>query len=141
MVSADLLFSIANPLVLPGWLLLLAAPRWKWSLPIVRGLLVPLLAVGYSALILARFGSVEGGFDSLAAVQLLFADPHMVVAGWVHYLAFDLFTGAWIVQDALVRQVPAWLRVAVLPLTFLFGPIGLLIYLAGRTAYRPRVAS
>ncbi len=117
------------------------AHRWKWTLPIVRGVLVPLLAVGYTALILARVGEVEGGFSSLAAVQLLFADPHMVVAGWVHYLAFDLFVGSWIVQDAVARTVPSWLRIGVLPLTFLFGPVGLLVYLAGRLAYGGKLAA
>ncbi len=135
MLTPDTLFALANPLVLPGWLLLLVAPRWKWSVSLVRGLLVPLLAVGYCAVILARFGAVEGGFGSIAQVQLLFADPYMLVAGWVHYLAFDLFIGSWIVEDAVVRQVPAWLRISVLPFTFMFGPIGLLLYLAGRTAF------
>lgn len=135
MPTAAALFAIANPLVLPGWLLLIAAPRWKWSLRAVRVLLVPLLSVGYAAVILARFGAAEGGFGSLAAVQQLFADPYLLLAGWVHYLAFDLFVGSWIVEDALARRVPAWLRIGVLPFTFMFGPMGLLVYLAGRTAY------
>ena len=141
MPTADAIFAFANPLVLPGWLLLIVAPRWKWSILTVRGLLVPLLAVGYSALILARFGATEGGFGSLAQVQLLFADPYTLVAGWVHYLAFDLFIGSWIVEDALSRRVPAWLRIGVLPFTFMFGPMGLLLYLAGRVAYPATAAT
>ena len=141
MPTADSLFALANPLVLPGWLLLVVAPRWKWTMIAVRGLLVPLLAVGYSALILARFGASEGGFGSLAQVQLLFADPYTLVAGWVHYLAFDLFIGSWIVEDALSRTVPAWLRIGVLPFTFMFGPMGLLLYLAGRMAFPAKPAA
>jgi hypothetical protein len=140
MPSAEALFSVANPLVIPGWLLLMFAPRWRWTLPAVRSLIVPLLAIGYSALIVARFGSNDGGFGSLAQVQLLFADPYVLVAGWVHYLAFDLFIGSWIVEDALPRNVPAWLRIGVLPFTFMFGPMGLLFYLAGRTAFRPHAS-
>ena len=136
MPSAETLFSVANPMVIPGWLLLIIAPRWRWTLPAVRVLIVPLLAIGYSALIFARFSSNEGGFGTLAEVQLLFADPYLLVAGWVHYLAFDLFIGSWIVEDALARQVPARLRIVVLPFTFMFGPMGLLFYLAGRTAFR-----
>ena len=141
MPTADALFALANPLVLPGWLMLMLAPRWRWTLPVVRGLLVPLLAIGYSALILARFGVTEGGFGSLAQVQLLFADPYTLVAGWVHYLAFDLFIGSWIIEDALRRRAPAWLRIGVLPFTFMFGPMGLLLYLTGRTAYREAVTT
>ena len=136
MPSADTLFSVANPLVIPGWLLLMFVPRWRWTLPAVRWVIVPLLAIGYTALILARFGSNEGGFGSLAEVQLLFADPYTLVAGWVHYLAFDLFIGSWIAEDAVASNVPAWLRIGVLPLTFMFGPIGLLLYLAGRIPFR-----
>lgn len=135
MPSADTLFQLANPLVLPGWALLIFAPRWKHTLPIVRGFLVPLLALGYAALLIARFGATEGGFSSLAAVQTLFADPYTLVAGWVHYLAFDLFVGSWIVQDAGIRRVPAWLRIGVLPFTFMFGPVGLGLYLAGRVGF------
>jgi hypothetical protein len=134
-MTADQLFQLANPVVLPGWLLLIFAPRWRGSIPTVRILIVPLLAVAYAALILARFGATEGGFGSLAEVQLLFADPYTLVAGWIHYLAFDLFIGAWIVEDALSRGVPAWLRIGVLPFTFMFGPMGLLLYLAGRMAF------
>jgi hypothetical protein len=84
-------------------------------------------------LIIARFGSSDGGFGSLALVQKLFADPYALLAGWVHYLAFDLFIGSWIVEDALARRAPVWLRVGVLPFTFMFGPMGLLFYLAGRS--------
>ena len=141
MPSADTLFASANPLVIPGWLLLAVAPRWRWTFPAVRGLIVPLLAIGYAALILARFGSNEGGFGSLAQVQLLFADPYTLLAGWIHYLAFDLFIGSWIVEDALARAVPAWLRIGVLPFTFMFGPMGLLLYLAGRMAFRPQATA
>ena len=135
MPAAELLFRMASPIPLIGWLLLVFLPRWSWTRRVVRGGLVPLLAIGYAAIILARFGTSDGGFGSLAEVQRLFADPYMLVAGWIHYLAFDLFIGSWIVADALERSAPAWLRIVPLPLTFMFGPAGLLLYLAGRTAY------
>jgi hypothetical protein len=141
MPSADQLFQLANPVVLPGWLLLVTLPRWSWSIRVVRALLVPLLAVGYAAIMLATFGTTDGGFGSLSQVQQLFANPYLLVAGWIHYLAFDLFIGSWIVEDALAREVPAWVRIGVLPFTFLFGPVGLLLYLAariGRGAVVPR---
>ena len=132
MPSADSLFAIANPLPLPAWLLLLLLPRWKYTLPIVRLLLVPLLAVAYAALVITTFGGAEGDFNSLAGVQLLFSNPYTLLAGWIHYLAFDIFVGAWIVEDALARQVPWWARAVPLPLTLMFGPAGLLLYLGLR---------
>ena len=130
--SADALFALVNPVPLPFWLPSIVAPRWRFTLPIVRLLIVPLLAVAYTVIIAARFGGSDGGFNSLAGVQRLFADPHTLLAGWIHYLAFDLFVGAWIVEDALARRVPAWARIVPLPLTLMFGPGGLLLYLALR---------
>lgn len=132
MPSADTLFAIANPLPLPVWLLLVFVPRWKYTLPIVRLVLVPLLAIAYAALVLTKFGGAEGDFNSLAGVQLLFSNPYTLLAGWIHYLAFDIFVGAWIVEDALAREVPWWARVVPLPLTLMFGPAGLLLYLVLR---------
>ncbi len=130
--SADALFAVVNPIPLPAWLLLLVAPRWRFTLPLVRLLIVPMLAIAYITLIAARFGASSGDFSSLAGVQRLFADPHTLLAGWVHYLAFDLFVGAWIVEDALARRVPFWARIVPLPLTLMFGPAGLLLYLVLR---------
>lgn len=132
MPSADALFAIANPLPLPAWLLLLFAPRWRFTLPVVRLVAVPLLAIAYSLLVVTTLGASEGDFNSLAGVQRLFANPYTLLAGWIHYLAFDLFIGAWIVEDALARQVPAWARMLPLPLTLMFGPAGLLLHLVLR---------
>lgn len=132
MPSADQLFAIASPVPMPGWLLLVFLPRWRFTLPAVRLLIVPLLAIAYGALIVMHFGQGGGDFNSLAGVQKLFADPYALTAGWIHYLAFDLFVGAWIVEDALARRVPAWARIVPLPLTLMFGPAGLLLYFALR---------
>ena len=130
--AADTLFAQLNPVPLPGWLLLAILPRWRFTMPIVRFLIAPLLAVAYAILIAARFSATGGNFNSLAGVQSLFADPHVLLAGWIHYLAFDLFVGSWIVEDALGRGVPAWARIIPLPLTLMFGPVGLLLYLGLR---------
>jgi hypothetical protein len=134
-MSAEALFSLINPSTFPAWALLLFAPRWKWTLPFVRFVVIPALAVVYMGILLAKWGEGEGDFMSLAGVMAWF-----VVAGWAHYLAFDLIVGAWIVEDALKRGAPAWLRIAPLPLTLMFGPAGLLLYLAGRSVVPARGA-
>jgi hypothetical protein len=60
----------------------------------------------------------------------------------VHYLAFDLFVGGWQVRDAAQRGVPHLALVPALALTFLFGPVGLLVYFGGRAAFgRPAASS
>jgi len=129
MPSLEAVFSMASAAVLPGWLLLVLAPRWRWTARLVSAVLIPgLLAVLYAAIIAARWGGAEGGFSSLADVQKLFADPWILLAGWIHYLVFDLFIGAWEVRDAGRLGIPHLLVAPCLVLTFLFGPVGLLLY-------------
>jgi hypothetical protein len=91
-----------------------------------------LLAVVYVVLLAATLPGAEGGFSSLAGVSALFDDPWALLAGWTHYLAFDLFIGGWEVRDARQRGVRHLFVVPALVLTFLVGPAGLLLYLAIR---------
>jgi hypothetical protein len=133
-MTADSLFRLANSMALAGWLLLaitgFSARASRMISSLITGLLVPALLCGlYTVLIAKHWGGHRGGFNSLSNVMLLFTDRWLVLAGWVHYLAFDLFIGSWQVRDARRNGVPF---IAVLPclvLTFLFGPIGLLLYL------------
>jgi ABA DEFICIENT 4-like len=137
MLDAETIFRVANLLVLPGWLSLIAAPRWRWGARVIGPVAIPaVLALGYVALVAARFGRGGGGFGSLAGVATLFADPYVLLAGWIHYLAFDLFVASWEVRDAQRLSIPHWVVVPCLALTFLLGPAGLLTYLAVRSAAR-----
>jgi len=137
-MTAETLFQILNPSTLPGWALLVFAPRWRGTLPIIRFGIIPVLALVYVAILVTTWGEGQGDFQSLAGVMALFDAPYGVVAGWVHFLAFDLFVGAWIVEDALKRGLPAWARVVPLPLTFMFGPAGLGLYLLCRALLTSR---
>ena len=139
MLTPDFLFSVANPVALLGWALLVLAPRWRGTRAVVlSGALPLLLAAGYATLIATHYlgpHGPEGGFGSLAAVAALFRDPWALLAGWVHYLCFDLWTGAWELRDAQRRGVPHGLLVPGLVVTFLFGPVGLLLYFGVRQRY------
>ncbi len=128
-MQPDALFQIVNPMVLPGWVLLLLAPRWRWTQPITAVLLPLGLACVYLVtLVTALSGGGEGNFNSLSGVAALFRNPMALLAGWIHYLAFDLFIGSWEVRDAGRRGLSHWLVAPCLVLTFLFGPVGLLLY-------------
>jgi uncharacterized membrane protein (GlpM family) len=132
-MKAEQIFSIVNIVAILGWLLIAILPRWKYTRHIVLSGAVPLLlSVAYLVLIVLFFGKAEGGFDSLANVMKLFTNEWAVLAGWIHYLAFDLFIGAWEVRDAERRGVSHLLVIPCLVLTFLLGPIGLLAYSALR---------
>jgi hypothetical protein len=136
----ETLFATANLLAISGWLALLAAPRWRPANWWVAGLGAPaLLAVGYAALLAIHAPGAAGGFGSLASVAALFETPGVLLAGWVHDLAFDLFLGAWMCRRGAADGLNPWLVRLCLPPTFLAGPIGLLLFLALRAATRRAV--
>lgn len=130
----EMLFKSANYAVLPFWLLLIVAPRWRWTQRLVHGPVVLLLLTPIYAYMLFGYGSVpeDMTFLSLYGVMIGFSVPHIVVAGWIHYLIFDLFVGAWESRDAVRRGVPQWLVIPCLLGTLMFGPIGLLLYIVAR---------
>ena len=133
-MSAESLFGYATNFVLIGWLLLLIVPTWKYTRAIVQTGIIPiLLSALYLYLILRYWGSAEGGFDSLAEVMKLFDNPYAALAGWVHFLAFDLWIGTWEAGDAAKNGIHRLIMVPCLLLTFMFGPIGLLLYIVIRT--------
>jgi hypothetical protein len=139
-MTPDSLFDLATRAALPGWLLLVFLPRWRWSARLVCSVLIPaLLGSVYLVLIVRSFGSGEGGFGSLAEVRALFENPWALLAGWIHYLAFDLFIGAWEVRDAQRVGLHHLLVVPCLGLTLMFGPVGLLLYFVLRGVVRKRI--
>jgi Domain of unknown function (DUF4281) len=128
-VTPDQLFQLANPLALLGWMVLLAAPFAPRAAQAISAAAIPLLlALAYTGLVLAFWWEAPGGFGSLPEVQALFTHPQIALAGWVHYLAFDLFLGAWEVRTARAEGIPHWAVIPCLILTFLFGPAGLLAF-------------
>jgi hypothetical protein len=128
-MDVELIFRIGNAVALAGWLILLASPFAPKLAQAVSGLAIPLLlAVAYSSLIMAFWSTGQGGFDSLEHVAQLFRSPELLLAGWIHYLAFDLFVGAWIVGKARENGIAFWAVIPCLFLTFLFGPAGFLLF-------------
>jgi len=128
------LFAICNFGILPAWLLLAVAPSWRGTQWIVHAAVLPvLLALVYGFALFSAPAAPDGaGFGSLAGVMLLFTVPEAVLAGWVHYLVFDLFVGAWEVRDARRRGIPHLWVLPCLVLTLMLGPLGLLLYLVLR---------
>jgi len=134
-MTPDKLFSICNPVALIGWLILVFAGRMKWAASLVTGAIIPLLfGILYATLIVAHWGESAGGFSTLEGVAALFSNHWLLLAGWIHYLAFDLFIGSWQVRDSAKNGISHWLVIPCLALTFLFGPIGLLLYFLVRLA-------
>lgn len=130
-MTADVVFQVTNGLALCGWLVLVFAVVRKndWLRDHLAGFWWPIaLGLLYAAIVVSTFGQADGGFDSLAHVKRLFASDWALLAGWIHYLAFDLFIGAWIARDAATKGLSRWWLLPIWPATFLFGPIGLLAF-------------
>ena len=138
----DTIFSLVNGWALLAWLLLWFGPRKPLALSAVMYLGVGLLCLIYTVLIV---GLVSGGIDgggpagsttpnlfTLAGVMALFDAPGGAVVGWTHYLAFDLFTGLWIARDADAKGFNRIVQFPFLFLTFMVGPVGLLLWLIVR---------
>jgi hypothetical protein len=140
-MSAETMFRVANTIALMGWIALIFAGRVRWIAGLLTSVLIPgLLAVAYTALILTHFGRHGGSFNTLEGVATLFADRYLLLAGWIHYLAFDLFVGSWQVRDAAANRISHLIVIPFLVLTFLFGPAGMLGYLALRWGVRRKLS-
>lgn len=144
-MTPETLFKMCNTAALLGWILLAALPRHRLVPKLLTGVLLPLVlacvyAVVLGLLLSGRLGEGGGGFGSLAEVAQLFSNRWALLAGWVHYLAFDLFIGSWAVRDSQESGVPRLVMLPVLFATFMLGPVGLLLYFAARGAFARRLA-
>ena len=138
------LFGLANTVPLLGWLALLLAPLRRPLLIGAARAVAAALALAYLVLLASRLASAPEGFDparfsTLDGLARSFSNPAVMLVGWVHYLAFDLWTGAWEAEEAHRRGVPHGLLVPCLLLTFLVGPVGLVLFLLVRLAYKRRL--
>lgn len=141
-MTAETLFSLSGNLAMIGWAALALSPRrWGWLLA-TTGLVIPgVLSLLYGALMLTHFSSVEGGgYGSLGEVSALLSNDYTLLAGWVHYLAFDLAVGTWIAQRADRAGISRVIQLPLLFMTLMFGPLGFVIFVMlerGWMVFRP----
>jgi hypothetical protein len=137
-MSWEQLFGMANLAAIAGWGALLVLPRSRLVVGVLRFGLIGALSLLYAGLAMAYFAAAGGGFGSIAAVRTLFASDPVLVAGWVHYLAFDLFVGIWIAERADALGLSRWLQAPILIATFMLGPLGLIVFLLWQGTYATR---
>lgn len=134
--TLESIFSLCGAAAMVGWLGLILLPRYPLIVKVLARLVIPgLIGLVYITLMLGNMSltPADGGFGSLAQVKALFTVDALLLGGWVHYLAFDLFVGSWEVSDAQTRGVPHFLVIPCLIATFIAGPAGLVLYLLVRT--------
>lgn len=128
-------FKIVGMLTMPMWVLLILLPKWKVTRFLIDYKIIPIiLSVIYAIYIIQAL--IVGGmmdFGSLKSVMQLFTVENAVLAGWVHYLAFDLLIGMWIVNQNITLKIHPIILAPCLLGTFLFGPLGFLVFMIIRT--------
>lgn len=135
-LTPDELFAMAGQAATAGWFMLVFLPRRIKPLFWIPQYIIPFgLGLLYSGLMLAHFFTSDGGFGSLGEVRALFENEHILLAGWVHYLAFDLFIGSWIAQQADKIGMPRLIQAVLLIGTLMFGPLGLVLFLSIRSLF------
>lgn len=127
-MNAKLLFPYANYLAMLGWIFLIFIPKWRFTKYLSGIVIMLMIALLYVYLMISSWGATDGGFASLEEVRLLFENDKSLLAGWVHYLAFDLFLGTWLLHHAQKQSINHFFIIPSLILTFMAGPAGVLLY-------------
>ncbi|MFK7797693.1 MAG: ABA4-like family protein [Aureispira sp.] len=144
-MNIDQAFTILNSSVLLPWLLMVIAPKWKFTQQMIQlkwpVLLYAIVYVVLLVMIVMTTNNSSMDFMSLQAIKAAFGQDQVMLLGWVHYLAFDLFVGMWALKDGQTRGVPHYLMVPCLIFTLMYGPVGLLLYSILRYFYAPKETS
>ena len=127
-MTPEILFSHASTVAMIGWLLLILGPRQFTWFNVIPFWIIPTgLSAVYTALIFSQFAGAGGGFDSLENVMILMSNQWAMLAGWVHFLAFDLFVGAFMAARMDRVGVGRLVQASILGTIFMLGPLGFLI--------------
>lgn len=117
---------VLNVSTAPIWLLMVIAPGSRVTARAVAAAMPVHAVLGLTYAGLLATASVRGGdridFTNGESVAKGLSTPEGMLAGWTHYLTFDLFVGTWIWRTAQDEGISA--RLALLS-TWWFGPLGL----------------
>ena len=133
-MTPEQVFNIANVFALIGWIVLAAMPSHRAAIEGIARTLVPgLLSIAYAVIIVPlALGGGAGSLASWEGIAGLLGQPWLLIAAWLHYLAFDLLVGVWQVETARKEGIPHYAVLPCLLLTFVLGPIGFLAFLIVR---------
>jgi len=130
-MTPDTLFQLSNSIALLGWcVLIIASPFWFAYDKLLIGIIITLFALAYFWLFVQnfKFSDLEK-FSTLDGVMELFTGKIAVTIAWLHFLAFDLMAGIWIKRNAVLHGIKHRILLPCFFLTFMLGPIGILLYL------------
>ncbi|MEW7292084.1 ABA4-like family protein [Aquimarina sp. 2304DJ70-9] len=129
------IFSIAGMITIPMWILMILLPKWKVTKFLIDYKVIPLVLSLMYAIYILKAIQIGGmmDFGSLTSVMKLFTEENAVLAGWIHYLAFDLIVGMWMLDQNKKLKIHQFIMAPCLFATFMFGPLGFLVFMIIKT--------
>ena len=144
--TKEMIFLWLNLGVLPFWLLLIIFPQSQITRVFITSIFpIFILSLAYSYLLYAVYLNAYDflqnfklylGFDEISN---LFENQSFLILFWIHFLAMNLFCGGWIVNDSQMFGMNKFLVSIPLIITYLIGPIGIVIYWIIRIFYAKRI--
>ena len=133
--TIEILYYWVNLGVLPFWLLLIFFPKSHLCRYVATSIFPILILSGVYVFMIYKSYLNSYDFDGNFSLYLgldyiseLFSNNTFLMMFWIHFISINLFLGGWIVKDSQKIFVNKFLVGFSLIITYLIGPIGLLIY-------------
>ena len=145
--TIETLYMWINLGVLPFWFILIVFPQSHLSRIFVTSIFPFFILSGVYIFVLYKSYLIGYDFDGnfslyfgLSELSRLFEDHLYIMIFWTHFIAINLFIGGWIVKDSQKFSINKVLMAVPLIVTYLIGPIGLILYWIIRIFYAKRVS-
>ena len=133
--TIDMVYYWVNLGVLPFWLILIFFPQSHICKYFVTSIFPIFILSATYIFILYKSYLNSYDFNNNFSLYLgienildLFSDKSFLIMFWIHFISINLFTGGWIVKDSQKFAMNKFLLIIPLLVTYLIGPLGLLIY-------------
>ena len=145
--TIEILYFWVNLGVLPFWLILIFFPSSNINKFFVTSILPILLLSG--AYIFVLYKSYLNSYDFISNFELylsisnlsnLFSNNLFLILFWIHFVSINLFIGGWMVRDSQKLLINKILVSFPLIITYLIGPLGVLIYWLIRIFYAKSIS-
>ena len=145
--TIETLYMWINIGVLPFWFILIVFPQSHLSRIFVTSIFPFFILSGVYIFILYKSYLIGYDFDGnfslylgLSELSRLFEDHLYIMIFWTHFIAINLFIGGWIVKDSQKFAINKVLMAVPLIVTYLIGPLGLILYWIIRIFYAKRIS-
>ena len=130
MELTEVMFWFSSAWILPFWILMWFLPEHQLTRRFVGDLrycFLPLL-LPYIIVVLPQVSTIlltlSRDMPTPQIVIDLFADEDVIILGWLHYLAFDMFVGRFIWLRMVAMKRPMYVSTPVLILCMMMAPLG-----------------